>query len=122
MCPGINIRNTRRLLTGKTEDAIGESESTAQTDTRICFLPTNNSKINVKKTNNELCSSRVGADKAIDTTDQARDRMSDTQLASGLLFYRLTKIQTQNRMPKCPSAPHAEKPLSKQGNYEVKFK
>ena len=50
------------------------------------------------------------------------DRMSDTQLASGLLFYRLTKIQTQNKMPKCPLAPHAEKPLSKQGKYKVKFK
>ena len=31
--------------------------------------------------------------------------MSDTQLASGLLFYRLTKIQTQNKMPKCPLSP-----------------
>ena len=40
----------------KPENAIGESESTAHTDMRICCLPANNSKINVEKTNNELCS------------------------------------------------------------------
>ena len=55
------------LPTGKTEDAIGESESTAQTDTRIFFCDqTTQIKINVEMTNNELCSSRAGADKAID--------------------------------------------------------
>ena len=32
------------------------------------------------------------------------------------------KIQIQNKMPKCPLAPHSEKPISKQGKYKVKFK
>ena len=44
-CLGKNIRNTRWLSTGKTEDAIGESESTVL----ICFCQqTTQIKINVE--------------------------------------------------------------------------